>query len=346
MKQTFIHLSVMLLAALACASCGNNGEALYFAFDNITAVDSFPNTADLTQIDPEIVDIDVAGMQNVSIYDSLLCVMSSNANGYMYVYNKNTMHFYGSFIKQGRGPGEVLWNPGFNHFSRSDDGRLFFSDNMQIIELDLDASVKKGQTVASVYKENQPNNLDYYLVVSDSFKVAKSINPAMDGFTRVVIKDGKSRSTVNQEILNGKVLTKGDPGKFNLLGSAMAYDSKNDVVVEMSIMTNTINLYSLFSDFAMTLCVGEKPDDIHRLEKAIYGSTGDVFRDLKTYEDIFLVLYAKGKGEKTVMAFQWDGRPVASIKVPKYVGGVCADLDNNVLYAVDSENERLLKWNL
>ncbi len=336
-----------LLAALTLPSCESKGAPLYFAFDKVNYVKSFPETKDLTKVKPEVIDLDIIGMQNVCIYDSLLCVMTANANGYMAVYNKKTMQFYGSFIKQGRGPGEVLQNPGFNRFSRSKDGRLFVYDNTQTIELDLPASVKSGHTVASVYKKNQPNSNDYYIVVSDTFKIAKSIKNTMDGYTRIVIKDGKNYSTASQIILNGKVLdTKGDPGKFNLIGSAMAYNSAKDVVVEMSIMTNTINLYSLFSDFALTLCVGEKLDDIHRLEKAIYGSTGNVFIDIKTYDDIFLVLYAKGKGNRTVMAFQWDGTPVASVKVPAYVDSVCADLDNNVLYAVDYDSERLLKWKL
>lgn len=56
--------------------------------------------------------------------------------------------------------------------------------------------------------------------------------------------------------------------------------------------------------------------------------------------------YAKDAGNKTIMAFRWDGTPVASIKVPGCVGNICADLDNKVLYAVDVEKERLLKWTL
>ena len=88
--------------------------------------------------------------------------------------------------------------------------------------------------------------------------------------------------------------TKGDPGKFNLIGSIMSYNHSRDVIVEASLMTNTINLYSLFSDFALSICIGDKPDDIHRLERAVYGTTRDTFIDLKPYNVLFPCFVQKG----------------------------------------------------
>ncbi len=338
---------IALIAAFSLVSCTTRTDGTGLAFENVKVAEGFREELDLTKKTPEVINLNVDGALDICVYDSLFCVMSSDANGFVKVFDKRTFSGCGSFLRKGRGPGELLNIPTSHRFSRSSDGRLFFLDRKQVVEVDVAASLRNGQTEATPYKENLPDLIDYYLVVSDSLNVIKRINNGFDGYTRQILRGKVLETTKNQESLNKIVLdAKGDPGKFNLLGSMMSYNASEDVVVEASLMTNTINLYSLFSDFAMTLCVGDRPDDIQRLEKAEYGTTGDTFIDLKPCEGIFLVLYQKEKGFNVVMAFQWDGEPVARIKVPDYVTKVCTDLDQNVLYALDGEEERILKWEL
>lgn len=341
------HSAVIALIAVVLVSCANQTDVTALAFENVKVADGFREEIDLTKRKPEVINLDVVGALDICVYDSLFCVMSSDPNGFVKVFDKRSFSSYGSFLRKGRGPGELINIPTSHRFSRSSDGRLFFLDRKQIVEVDVAASLRDGRTVAKPYKENLPDLMDYYVVVSDSLDVIKRLNTAFDGYTRQILCGKVPKSTKNQESLNKIVLdVKGNPGKFNLIGSIMAYNASEDVVAEASLMMNTINIYSLFSDFAMTLWIGDRPDDLHRLEKAVYGTTGDTFIDLKPYKDIFLVLFQKERGHNVVMAFQWDGMPVARIKVPDYVTKVCTDLDQNVLYALDGEKDRILKWTL
>lgn len=338
---------IIVLIAVSLTSCVSNVAGDAFAFKTIKVAKDFRDNLDLTREKPEYLDLDITGVSNICVIDSLFCVMTGNPSGYMHVLNLRTSSSYGAFLRQGRGPGEFLVRPSIYRFSKSEDGRLFVLDSKRIIELDLNASLTEGQTVTKSYKDNLPDMLDYYIVVNDSLAVIKRFNPELDGFTRETLRCGKAKPEKNQTLLNNIVLdTKGDPGKFNLIGSIMSYNHSRDVIVEASLMTNTINLYSLFSDFALSICIGDKPDDIHRLERAVYGTTRDSFIDLKPYNDYFLVLYKREIGHNLVMEFSWDGTPLSRIKVPSYVTKICKDPVNNVLYALEENTERLLKWRL
>ena len=338
---------VIVLIAVSLTSRVSNVAGDAFAFKTIKVAKDFRENLDLTRDKPDYLELDITGASNICVIDSLFCVMTGNPSGYMHVLDLRTFSSYGTFLRQGRGPGEFLGRPSFYRFSKSEDGRWFILDGKQIVELDLIASLAERQTVTKPYKGNLPDLLDYYIVVNDSLNVIKRFNPELDGFTRETLICGKARSEKNQTLLNKIVLdTKGDPGKFNLIGSIMSYNLSRDIVVEASLMTNTINLYSLFSDFALSICIGDKPDDIHRLERAVYGTTGDTFIDLKTYDEYSIGGYKREIGHNLVMAFRWDGTPLSRIKVPSYVTKICKDPVNNILYALDENTERILKWRL
>lgn len=300
---------------------------------------------DFTKVSPSELHVERMNLWDVAILNDLLCVESTNADGYVTVLDKNSYSLYGHYLRQGRGPNEILYMPALCNVTK-EDGFLHLFNYGQLLKIDIDESLKAGSIVGFKEKESLSTSITSYLYLSDSLTIGRLINAQVDGQDRFLIVNRVKTDSEQQMELNIRLLDKkGDGVLFNLLGSRTGYSKERDIVVEASLMLNTINMYSLFSDYAHTISIGGEPDNFHELESR-YGRIGDTFLDYDQHDDYFAVLYNKDNRQKFIFFFDWTGALARTIKVPNYVQAFAVDDERSLLYAVDRDGDRLLYWQL
>lgn len=173
---------------------------------------------------------------------------------------------------------------------------------------------------------------------------------------RYLLVNGKRKVVPSMETLNkAKIPVKGDGYLFNILSSFVAYDANRDLVVEASIMLNTINVYSLGGTFEKTICLGKSLDNISDMCHAGLLGLKETFVRLRLYDDFFVVMYSGGKQIRMddsnlpaprIYIFDWECNPLAELKLPERASVFDIDLQNGELYTLDRSEEIIRKYDI
>ena len=144
----------------------------------------------------------------------------------------------------------------------------------------------------------------------------------------------------------------------NLLSSSFVIDDKSGTVAEVSSYFNVIQLYSLDASnkrFAKTLALGERLQNIRDAERQGLDLTPRAYYDVHPYKDFFAALYVGAKMDDfeqglcsppSIHLFSWTGEPLAEIKLPVKALLFDIDIENNVIFVVESNSEKILRYDL
>lgn len=363
MKKWF----TVAVLALVTVSCGRDrgGESITkiehrhcddnCAFKDLWLVHSFPKVIDIGK--GKVFPADVMGAADILVADSTIFVAADSRKNFIQAFDKGSCRKMGSFLTQGRGPGEIEMLPflsGLQIIER--DGHLvpeINTDNNYLIAVDFTASAQEDRTVIVDSTALPKGFVTDAIIINDSSIYYKTIS---DDNTRIIrhFSKGKADGTIPafDELSSAAIKTKGDGFLFNIISTSARYNVSKKRMVEASVCLNTIHFYDIEGDFMRTVCVGDKLASISNMEQKGAQGVKSTFMSIRIYPDFVAVLYKDPKhnlvqddGPRSILLFEWDGNPIAEIPLSPQVSSFDFDIRNGMLYTLDEE-ERIVRYDV
>lgn len=353
MKKIF-YLFFVFTMLIGCHESSNPSKIM--AFDKIEYVHSFPKSYTLSN--EKLVDWDLIGMKQFRIVDSLLIVSTNDKNGFWSFFLADDLSFKGSFIKQGQGPNEFIYSPDIinSSFQREKDLLIAYIYDFQtgrLYKMNVDDSFSTQENILELTKDNLPPFLFDFAIIDDGIFYCKEIANEQTQQLRYILNHEVKETPIKFDRLNKAQVAKGED--FNIISSITVKHPKKDIIVEAPITLNQINLFSCMGELQKTICVGDKLDNIGSIENKIQWMRIYTYGAVRTYNDFFAVLRI-GDDKKTfqttrkslpiIQLFNWEGEPIAEIKVNRFITSFDFDLRNKYLYTLDSPTDEFYRYNI
>ena len=353
------------------AGCGDRRRVPdnSLAFDDVVYVeDEYPVTWELTEGDT--LDIPVLGVSDFVIKDSLLIVSNNDNAGRVTVLSLDGKTVLGKFLREGRGPGEIV---SFNGVSMTQfshrDGHLTacWTDYAgTLVEWDVTASLRNGLSEVATRDlelDGSPWLLEALPIGDRGYLIAVAGEDKNTIKRFVLSQDGKTEVTPPLERLNrvevrstaqgsGRVAGSGNmvvfsvPG-FNSISGDYAYSPERGLVVEAERTRNSLSIFSIDGDYARTVCIyGKSIDDVSDVDvgndrerltlrpKAFPGSISALHWLREPEVELYVRLYG------------YDGEPLAEIPLPKGCIFYDFDISGGCLYVLVSGQELLIRYDV
>ena len=337
---------------LFCCSCG---EKTYFEFKQNVQIKAFPEY--MTLASPDTIDTGAIGIQGIEIFKDFILLSCKDSMGCLSAFTKNGDPISRPFLQIGRGPGEILYQPFMSWLSIEEQkgghitaGLYDFKGNY--INYDVTKSLKEGFTVWSCLADSLPVlwGARYFKAGGDRL-ICRMKKETGNGYERLITDyAGNAWSSPPMDTLNS--FTSSD---CNLLSTSFAVNTKKGIVAESGSRLHVIHLYSLDGSTCLTINVGDKKDNLNDLESLPPEAMPKVYYEAKAYDDFFAALYIGTTVEDLnegnpsapeLQIFSWEGKPLASITLPPGVLYFDIDIETMSLYTVDSETEKILKYDI
>lgn len=352
----FKRIILIILSVVFYSGCRQS--ALQLPFDDIVYVENFPHSYELTE--GSAIDFGKIGIQDLMICDTLLLLSSQNQSGFISSINLRTGMASKDFLRRGNAFGEVLYMPFFstvNKVSRNGKTCLVHSDNKgNLLCWCPEDLYDEDYPDIEMLTDSVPVNSFYTLYVNDSTFICRNVSGDASRQERYLLASGKRETTGSMDKLNSlSIPVKGDGYMFNILSSFSCYNNDRDVVVEASLMLNTIYLYSLDRQFERAICYGSRVDNINDVFQRGLTGLRETFTRLNIYDDFFAVMYDGGKmyeelnflkSNPEILIFDWNGNPVAKLGLPCPADVFDIDVSSGTLYTLDRESEIIRKYDI
>ena len=356
---------------LATAGCGDRRKVPEnsLAFEDVVYVeDEYPVTWELAYGDT--LDLPVLGVSDFVIKDSLLIVSNNDNSGRVTVLSLDGRTVYGKFLREGRGPGEIVnfYGVSSTQFSHR-DGHLTASwadYTGDLTEWDVTASLESGYSEVAVRDLGLTDSqwlLDVVPLGGSRYLIVHAGEDRNSLVRFVLSPDGERTVTQPLRRLNGVVVKGAEMAgsgsvagsgnmvtfsvpAFNLIKGSYAYDSSRGLIVETERTLNTMNIFSADGTYARTVCIfGDRVDDVSSAE---HDSDARLALRPKIFPDFISVLhwYREPEVKQYVRLFSYDGEPLAEIPLPR--GAVFYDFDipGCCLYVLVSDQEFLIRYDI
>ena len=308
--------------------------------DNVVYVKTFPEEYSLTGA--EEVDAGVLGVLSVKIMDSLLVVGTSGDPAWK-VFSLDDLSEVTSLIRKGNGPGEFLsvpWLSQVEFYEEDGNTYCYLSDmnKSEMYRMNFSESLKTGQAEIETIGTGFPYPSFGLVYVGDSTYYGRAFGDNSTKINRVFMKgDETSVPSWLEEINSAHV----DPGvDFNLLSAGLSYKRDRNLVIETPVYLENINLYTLDGSFRTSVNIGRRLSDIDDMQELSIHDRTD------TFSGACLENYYGKYGEPHIFCFDYEGNPLADIRLDEHCTGFDFDFDGGVLYAVDYERDKLLRYTL
>lgn len=348
-----IRLTFLCTAVALCViSCS---EERFLAFDDVVYVKDFP--VRYTPDKPDTLDIDAINIQGIEVFDELILISCHDSCGCLSAFGKDGKKISSSFLKTGRGPGEILYNPFMSwlDFDRNPDGHIMagmFDYKGNYIEYDVTGTLESGIPKWRCVSDSHPISFGArYFKIDDDNLICRRRNANDNGYERFVENSaGEHYRNSAMEYLNSVTSP-----EINLLSTLFLVNKEKSLVAELGSRLNEINLYSLKSDFKTTIALGNSLENLPELEMKPEGEMSKTYYEAKSYDDFFVGLYLgttlddldEGRFlEPELHFFSWDGKPLAEISLPVRSLFFDIDLTDGRLYVVDYETEKILRYDI
>lgn len=350
MRKILLSLAALVFIVTSC------GHKDYFAFDDVIYVRDFPNNYVLGKADT--LDVELMGIHGVKSFGDYLLVSCADPKGCLstVTLGKETQ-VTNTFLMIGSGPGEVLYRPyiSWMSFYENDVGceAGVYDYAGSFIELDV-----SQDSLSNAYRYlsrslSTRSGSRYFHVSPNRFLCRRSKTDGR-GFERLLVDSlGREYHMASMDFLNEI-----SSSEQNLLSSSFAIDDKSGIVAEVSSYLDVVQLYSLDTlrkGFAKTLAIGGKLQNIRDVEGQGLDLTPRAYYDVHPYKDFFAALYVGAKMDDfeqglcsppSIHLFSWAGEPLAEIKLPVNALLFDIDIENNVIFVVESSSEKILRYDL
>lgn len=360
--------AAMMLMVTGCGD-GRKVPDNSLAFDDVVYVeDEYPVTWELTEGDT--LDIPVLGVSDFVIKDSLLIVSNNDNAGRVSVLSLDGKTVLGKFLREGRGPGEVV---SFNGVSMTQfshrDGHLTacWTDYAgTLTEWDVTASLRDGisEVATRDLELDGSSMLLKALPIGDSEYLVAAAGEDRNTIKRFVLsQNGKTEVTPPLERLNraevrstaqasgsvvgsGNMVTFSVPG-FNSISGSYAYSPERGLVVEAERTRNSLSIFSIDGDYARTVCLyGKSIDDVSDVD--VGNDRERLMLRPKAFPEFISALHwlREPEVELYVRLYGYDGEPLAEIPLPKGCIFYDFDVSGGCLYVLVSGQELLIRYDV
>lgn len=140
-----------------------------------------------------------------------------------------------------------------------------------------------------------------------------------------------------------------NPDDINVLSTLVAFDSERQLVVEAGLQQNSIQLYSLYDDFARTIIIGKHLMSIEQLAAERDDLIRDQYVHINAYDSYFAALYYDATEEEQykeeklprLQFFSWNGDPICELLVPFPASSFDIDHSKGKMYFLDRISESI-----
>ncbi len=353
MKKNIIFDFMTAAAAIFIVSACSKGK--YFAFENVEFVAGFP--IEYSPQNPEVLDVNVIGVQGIKAFDDFILVASTDPDGCLSAFDRDGKRLSKSFLKTGRGPGELLYKPFISwfDFSRGANGNVLggicdYKGNY--IEYDITSSIETGVAKWHYVAESLPMNSGsrYFRICGDKL-LCRRVNTSHSGYERY-IRDESGTTVCNpaMEYLNSFTST-----ESNMYATMIVLNNEKSLVAELGSRLNVVHVYSLTSHLAKTISLKSHLEDVNTEENKEPDQMCKIYYDAEKFDDYFVGLYVGDTFENLdrgsfripqLHFFSWEGKPLAKLQLPIRALSFAIDQTEGELYLVEYNTEKILRYDI
>ncbi len=358
-NHLFVRIIFKILLSVYLLGCqdSSSDKNIYMALNHVEHVIEFP--IQFTLENKTTPSIDIIGIRNFIISHDKIIFSTTNQNGSWSILSLPDYHYFGKFLNQGDGPLEFMQLPsaGSNTTLIKEKEQLvaylYDFQKGRLMKFNIDESIKSDSSKISVLNDSLPQFL-FGVTMIDS---AKFLGKKLDNLETQQIRftyDGKDEITSPiMERLNMASISLGED--FNILSTITKYSKRHNRIVEMPIRLNYINLYSLDEKFEKTICIGNELFNISNIEKKKRWERIYAFSDLRLFDDFFGVVFINEIDFTyelyrykipSILLFDWDGNPLAELKLKNHVTSFDIDFVNKDLYTFDVHSDEFFKYDI
>lgn len=354
-EEPFSFLFSFILLFTSCSDKVPTPDK-YMIFDDIEYISSFPRTYMLSdRIDPKI---DIIGINDFCILDSMIAFSTKNRDSLWTFVSLPDYAPLGSFLTNGDGPFEFIETPRVSNKTifYSEKGQLFAGiydfQKGKLFKMDVSASLNSNTLQISMLKDTLPPFLFSFIMIDSVRYFCKEINNEQTQQIRYIIEGNNRIIPPLMQQLNRAQVKEED---INIISTITKMNAENAMIVEMPIDLNYINMYSLDGSFGKTICIGEELDDINDIEDKVSWDRIYTYADVRLFKDLWGVVFigeemkAYQTGRKklpSIFLFDWEGKPVAELKLPHFITSFDIDFATGDLYTFDVHTDEFFKYNI
>lgn len=355
---------LLFLLLSVCTAC-NRGTSYpepsqdYMVLDQIEYVNEFPVNLNLPD---EGLDtgLDIIGIQNFQVIDSLLLICQSSSQGFWRFYSLNDHKLLGKMLSIGQGPNEFRYpvSSGNYYTMEEENGNLFamILDQYKggVYRLNITESLESGQVNMEFFPKGFTSSIVYACAIDDEAFLCREI--AEDGRHQnlYVMKNGeKSIPDVLEKLNRATVDAENDGFTFNMVSALIR--RKRNLFVEVPLYLNYINLFSLDGKTSKTLCVEDELMKISSVTDKSEPLRKSTYTAIKAFNDFFGAAFYNHtwmerdlgiKKSSQIQLFDWNGKPLAAINVNRIVTSFDIDFTRGELYLFSSSDDEFVKYDI
>ncbi|SEK19861.1 TolB-like 6-bladed beta-propeller domain-containing protein [Parapedobacter koreensis] len=327
------------------------------SFQDVKYVDEFSRTYTLKN--KKKTNIDLIGMKNFAIHDSLLIISTSNADGLWSFICLKTGKYLGSFLTRGQGPFQFIESPSVSNkviFTNENDSTVSYIYDFQrgeLLRLNIARSLELNKLNINVVNDSLPPFLFNFIMIDSTTFFCKETSPHLTQQIRYIKKLNSKIEPTFLTPLNRAQIRDGED--INILSTIAKRNDKINRIVEMPIGLRHINIYSLDGTFSRTINIGEQSDKLSDIQDKFRWNRIYTFADLRVFDNFFGVVYIN-EDEKTyqtgrkriptILLFDWDGNPLAELKLSHHITSFDIDFNQGELYTFDVHADELYKYDI
>lgn len=359
--KSIIYITLLAILIGLTTSCGTKQPNLpssdYMAFEDVDYID-IEQFSEIVSLDSAIeVYTNAIGLLDFRIYDSLIIFSTKNRAAFWAFVSLQDYRFLGEFLSSGQGPGEVLDCP----FVSSD--AQFFRENGDLVatispfeerklyRINIDQSLKDNKLDFSVISDSCPRFLMNFIMQDTTTFFCKKFKDTYTQAERYLLKQGKKVIPQHFETLNSAKINPGED--FNMLSTLAAYNFENKRLIEVPLGLNYINLYTTDGTFGKTICIGNELDNLTHIQAKAELDRMYTFADVRSFSEFWGVLHIN-QDERTfrsdhnpeILWFDWDGKPLARLKLNRSITAFDIDFAKGELYTLDHRTEEFYKYDI
>lgn len=298
----------------------------------------------------KIVDFNTIGNLEIAIVDSLAVISTSIYKQAWKIISLEKDSVIAEFLDEGNGPNELTAIPLLSQasFVKKSGHKVlaipdFFGQRWHYV--DLGKLVLGTENCDSVVEDSElGGNIVYNGLFEKGIEYRIAVDPVGLCIKRMISIDGKQLTIDPIERLNEfKVV---QPNQLGLLMPTVAVSSVYDKVAEVYNIYPQINLYSLSTGNAITLLPNGKPIGYGKYMEDQSEVPQLIYRNVKGYEEFFVVNKIKGENETELQFFTWDGTPLRSMVIPAAVTSFDIDFKKSRLLAIDYLKDEIREYKL
>lgn len=345
MNSSQYLLSVISILA---ASCSHQGVMKDVHVEPVSAEKVMAINVDTTFhcTFPEILN----AYQIQIVRDSILVLQdhtSDNNSYYFKAYSTNSFEYLGEFIREGRGPGEML-RP---HIARCCSSEEYLNMNINSAEKAYSVDVEKtleSENPDIVHSFDLPSGTIDWLPMPDFRQFVLQSENGCITFRYI----GKNNEVSNTFELNKSI---GKENFVTYLSSVMASNWKSGKVAQAMIFFPQINIFDTENGTLKSVAVDKaysKWESV--ISTAIGKDTKQYYVGVATSQDYIFAAY-KGiqLGQKlksghgtSIHVFDWDGNFKYDIEVREDIGCMTFDGRTKKLYCIENREGKIIRYDL